>query len=238
MEEVRQAKYTLETLPTKTLLHYVKKDELIRSLPQGAFAELQRQAAQQGQKVTAKFLKDAVLQNQDFANALRGSQLGFQAYQKYMANYQRITAPEVRAKSQQVRREMLEPRRGFVGCVAAKTDPKVFKECAETYNNPEYQSLDLVPSAALKQSAFNKTGSVVLAPKQGVRISDLPHGLKAYIRNHPQQYVDYLEEIRAQAEYLKSLGRNVNEEQRQTKKRFVGEGEFDCDVECDIPSEW
>ncbi len=106
MEEVRQAKYTLETLPTKTLLHYVKKDELIRSLPQGAFAELQRQAAQQGQKMTAKFLKDAVLQNQDFANALRGSQLRFQAYQRYMANYKRITAPEVRAKSQQVRREM------------------------------------------------------------------------------------------------------------------------------------
>ncbi len=109
-----------------------------------------------------------------------------------MANYQRITAPEVRAKSQQVQREMLKPRCGFVGCVATKTDPKVFKECAETYNNPEYQSLDLVPSAALKQSAFNKTGSVVLAPKQGVCGKAGKHGKIAIKKRHSAQESFYL----------------------------------------------
>ena len=44
--EQRQAKYSLESLPVKTLLHYVKKDELAKSLPPGALAELQRQATQ------------------------------------------------------------------------------------------------------------------------------------------------------------------------------------------------
>jgi hypothetical protein len=106
----RQAKYTLETVPIKTLLHYVKKDEIVKSLPPGALVELQRQATQQGEKLTAKFLKQAVLQNADFMNQLRGSQVGFQAFQKYLANYQRITAPETRAKSRQVRQEMVGPR--------------------------------------------------------------------------------------------------------------------------------
>ncbi len=112
----RQPKYSLENLLIKSLLHYVKKDELVRSLPPGALVELQRQATQQGQKLTAKFLKEAVLERPDFANNLRSSPLGHQAYQKYIINYQRITAPEVRAKSRQVRQEMIEPRHGFLGC--------------------------------------------------------------------------------------------------------------------------
>jgi hypothetical protein len=145
----RQPKYSLENLPIKSLLHYVKKDDLVRSLPPGALVELQRQATQQGQKLTAKFLKDAVLQRPDFAENLRSSPLGHQAYQKYATNFMRITAPEVRAKSRQVRQEMIEPRHGFLGCIATKTDPKIFKQCAETYDNPEYQSISLVPSAAL-----------------------------------------------------------------------------------------
>jgi hypothetical protein len=237
--EQRQPKFTLETIPAKTLLHYVKKDELVRSLPPGALVELQRQATQQGQKLTAKFLKDAVMQTPEILKQMRGSQLGFQAYQKYLANYQRITAPEVRAKSRQVRQEMVAPRRGFIGCIASKTDPKVFKECADTYDKPEYQTISLVPSAALKKSAFNKTGSHVLA-SPSTHISDLPRGLKTYIRNNPLQYIDYLDEIRAQHEYLKSLGRGVHEEQRQgqgsSKKRFVGEGEcseYDYNSCCD-----
>jgi hypothetical protein len=61
----QQAKYSLETLPAKTLLHYVKKEELVRSLPPNAVADLTRQATAQGQKLTAKFLKAAILQNPD-----------------------------------------------------------------------------------------------------------------------------------------------------------------------------
>ena len=210
----QQAKFTLDTLPAKTLLHYVKKDEIVKALPPQAVVELQRQATAQGQKLTAKFLKDAMLQNPDFTAQLRNSQLGAQVYQKYLASYQRITAPETRAKSQQVRHEMVEPRRGFAGCLATKIDPEVFKECAESYDNPEYQNIPLVPKAALKQSVYRKTGNEVLAAKPGAHISALPRGLKAYIRANPLQYMDYLDELQAQAAYLKSVGRGVHEEQR------------------------
>lgn len=230
----RQPKYSLETLPAPTLLHYVKKEQLEKAIPQNKLFQLRQQAAASGEKVTGKFLKNVLLQEPEFVAGLRNSPLGREAYQRYAASYMRITAPNVRAKSREVRSQLAEPRKGFLGCVATKVDPHVFKECAEGYDKPEYQSVALVPSAALKQSAFKKTGSAVLAPRAGVHISDLPRGLKAYIRQNPLQYMGYLDEIRAQAEYLKSLGRGVREEQRQQqegvaaskKKRvIVGEGE-------------
>jgi hypothetical protein len=219
----QQAKYSLETLPSKTLLHYMKKEELVKMLPAATVADLQRQATAEGSKLTAKFLKNALQSNPNITLQLRNSPLGAQAYQKYVANYQRITAPDVRAKSQQVRREMVEPRRGFAGCIATKIDPNVYKECAESYDNPEYQSVSIIPSAALKQSVYRKTGNQVLASK-ATHISDLPRGLRAYIRDHPLQYQDYLEELHAQGAYLKSVSRGVHEEQRDAHEEHRGAG--------------
>lgn len=211
----RQPKHTLQTLPASSLLHHIKKDQLEKALPPHVVQLLRVEALQKGQKLTAKVLKDAVLKDPQYIEALRDSQLGREAYQKYAESYMRITSPAVRAKSREVRAQMIEPRRGFLGCVATKVDPKVFRECADTYDNPDYQSISLVPSAALKQSAYRKTGAPVLAAPAGTHISDLPRGLKAYIRDNPLQYMDYLDELRAQAEYLKSVGRGVRAEQRQ-----------------------
>jgi hypothetical protein len=223
----QQAKYSLETLPAKTLLHYVKKEELVRSLPPNVIADLTRQATETYGKVS---------QSSHFAESrLRERIAPFTTRIPSISNVRcRITAPGVRAKSRQVRQEIIEPRHGFVGCVATKLKPQDFKECAETYDNPEYQNISLVPTAALKQKAFKKTGNAVLASKSG-HISDLPRVLRAYIRQHSVQYMDYLDEIKAQAEYMKSVGRNVRGErpegQGAPKRRVVGEGEYNCD-EC------
>ena len=94
--------------------------------------------------------------------------------------------------------------------MASKLELSDFKECAENYNRPEYQSLTLVPSAALKQSAFLKSNNPLLAPsKKEAHISYLPKGLRAYIYAHPSDYEDYLEERKAEVEYLKSVRRIV-----------------------------
>ena len=233
----RPPKYTIDTLPAKTLLHYVKKDQLEKLIPPSVLVNLRREAAAAGVKVTAKYLKNAALSEPQFIENVRTSQLGRDAFQKYAANFARITAPEVRAKSLEVRAQMAAPRKGFLGCVATKIDPKVYKECALSYDRPEYQGIGLVPSAALKQSVYAKTGNQALQARPGTHISDLPRGLKAYIRANPLAYMDYLDELRAQAEYLKSLGRGVHEEQRQgvgKKKRVVvGEGYYDDGEEDD-----
>lgn len=227
----RKGPHTIETLPPSTLLHYIKKDDLEKSISPAALAQIRAQAAATGKRATAKYVKAAILaQDPGFVDTLRNSQLGLAAYQKYADNYARITSDQVRAKSQQVRSQMSTPRKGFMGCIATKVDPRTIKECVNTYDDPQYQSISLVPSAALKQSVYNKTGSDVMRPTSA-HISDLPRGLKAYIRQNPLQYMDYLDELRAQTEYLKSLGHGVRGEQRYeasqgTKKRaVVGEGE-------------
>ncbi len=165
-----QPKYSIDTIPAKTLLHYFKKAELEKVIPPNELNQLKGRAQAQGKKVTAKFLKDAVLEEKEFVEHLRKSQLGQQAFEKYAAATKRLTSPAVRAKSKEVRAQMAKPRKQFMGCVAAHVDPKVFTECAETYDNPQYQNLSLVPSAALKQSAFKKTGNMTLAPRPGVHI--------------------------------------------------------------------
>ncbi len=225
----RQPKFSLETLPAKTLLHYFKKDQLEKAIPPNVLNQLKGRAQALGKKVTAKFLKDAVLEEPEFIEHLRNSQLGQEAYQKYVTTYLRITSPAVKAKSKEVRAQMVEPRNGFLGCIAAKTDPKIFNECVETYDNPEFQSISLVPRAALKQSVYKKTGNMALAPRPGTHISSLPQGLKSYIRAHPSQYTQYLDELKAQAEYLRTLHHGVQAEQREEgarKKRVVGHGEM------------
>lgn len=212
----RQPVHTIQTLPAHTLLHFIKKEDLMKLLPPHAMALLRHQATDTGQKLTAKFIKAAVLQEPQYVENLRNSEAGADAFQKYAASYLRITSPAVRAKSREVRSQMAEPRRGFLGCIATKVDPKVFKECADTYDNPEYQNISLVPSNALKMSVYKKTGNPVLSPPANAgHISDLPRGLKAYIRDNPVQYMDYLDELRAQAEYLKSVGRTARAEQQQ-----------------------
>ena len=233
------AKYGIGDIPAKTLLHYVSKKDLTEAMGRNVFTALQEQARAAGKRVTAKFLKDAMLLDQGFVNQLRNSPLGMASYDKYVASVQRLTNPAVRAKSQQVRREMTQPRRGFVGCVATKLKPEDFRNCAENYDRPEYQSISLVPSASLKQSAYQKTASGVLAPRAGTHISQLPKGLKAYIYANPESYQDYLEERRAELDYLLAMGRNAREAEREGKfgKRVRGEGErifgsAECDSEC------
>ena len=86
---------------------------------------------------------------------------------------------------------------------------------------------------------FIEPASGVLAPRAGTHISQLPKGLKAYIYANPESYQDYLEERRAELDYLRAMGRNAREAEREGKfgKRVRGEGErifgsAECDSEC------
>jgi hypothetical protein len=223
-----QPKYGIGNIPAKKLLHYVTKAQLVQAVGPEGFRVLQDRARQAGEKMTAKFLKDELAKDFIFLEQLRTSPLGQQAFAKYAANSARLTDPGVRAKSRQVRQEMAEPRRGFLGCVATKITPAEYKECTEEYDNPEYQNLSLVPSGALKQSVYEKTGSAVLAPRPNTHISNLPRGLRSYIRQHPEEYSDYLEELKAPTEYMRNVGRNVSKEEREEAlrgKRVRGQGE-------------
>ena len=225
MEQQPNVKWNLGTIPAKTLLNYVTKAQLTEALGPNTFSLLQDQARAEGKRVTAAFLKAHVMQDANFVNQIRNSPLGQQAFQKYVANAQRLTDPAVRAKSRQVRSEMAQPRRGMRGCLATKVPIEAYGECLDSYDKPEYQNVELVPRSALKQRVYQKTGSVALAPRPGAHISELPRGLRAYIRANPEAYREYLAKLelkKNEYKYLKSVGRTVGE---PAGKRTRGEGE-------------
>ena len=100
-QQQRQPRHDLQSLPPKTLLHYVKKADLIQALGQQNYEQIQQQAQAEGKRLTAKHLKSVVITNIPFVESIRNSPLGAQAYQKYWENYMRITDPVVRARAQQ-----------------------------------------------------------------------------------------------------------------------------------------
>jgi hypothetical protein len=122
--------------------------------------------------------------------------------------------PAMKEKRFQIKSALTEPRRGMIGCLATKIEPSDFKDCAENYDNPEYQDISLIPTQALRQSVFRKTGNQLLAPsaKQG-HINQLPSGLRAYILHHKQDYKDYIKEREAELELLRSVKKNLKKEQ-------------------------
>ena len=204
----RPSAYTLETIPFAKLLHHMKREDLVEALGPGTYAALQQQAASQGESFTSKYLKKQVASDPELSQHVRGTDLGSRAFAKYQANLERITSPATAAKSREVRKAMAEPRQSYMGCIATKVSPADIRNCTENYDREEYQGVSLVPSAALRESAYRKTGNPALV-SPAMHISDLPRGLKQYISEHPEEYEDYMEERKAEVEFLKSAHRNA-----------------------------
>ena len=210
-------KYTLATIPASKLLNYAKREDIERVLGPGTVRSLENQAKERGEKeLTSKMLKQLVAETDAYANSIRDADLGQQAFRKYQLNYERMVDPANKAKRVAVRKAMSDPRKGYLGCIATKVKPRDIKECVQNYDRDEYKGIEIVPVPALKQSVYEKTGAVVLAPPAGKKghISYLPKGLRKYALQHPHEYDDYLEERRAELEYLRALRRNATAEQR------------------------
>ena len=206
--------HTADTLPSDKLVHYLTKDEVISVLGD-AYPAIVNEATVSGLKPTSKYLKSRLLDNNDLVEQVRETELGARAAGRYNAHVQRLTNPATKAKSQAVRAAMVQPRHGFLGCVATKIKPKDLRNCVENYDAPEYQTIDLVPHQALKQSVYAKTRNPALAPTAAAAISELPKGLQGYIRRNPEQFDDYLEEKRAEVDFLRAVRRNAVEAYRR-----------------------
>ena len=215
--------YTLQTIPFGKLMHFMRREDLATALGPATYKAIENEATAAGENFTSRFLKNYVANDVAMIEHLRGTELGQQAFDKYMANYRRITDPGALARGREVRKAMAGPRKGYLGCIATKVKPDDIRDCVDNFDNESYQSLELVPSAALRESAFRKTGNMAL--RSNAHISDLPRGLKQYIDSHPDEYEDYLDERKAEVEFLKSVRRNARHEWRKKHaKKENGEG--------------
>lgn len=235
--ELPDFKYTIRTIPADKLLHYMKKEELARVIGVEQFSRLTREAEAAGNKLTSAALKQILLRNEAFVEQFRNSANGRAAFEKYRTNYIRMTNPAAKAKRVAARKAMAEPRRGFLGCLATKVEPRDFKDCVDHFDRPEYQDIKLVPSNALRVSAFRKTANPALVPSPHHmgHVSNLPAGLRAYIKLHPADYEDYLEERKAKLEFLKNVRRNARREERVVRPAVDIPAAEEDDGEGDMP---
>lgn len=209
--------YNRGTVPSLKLLHFAKKEDLMKQIGSEHALKIEEKALLDGTKLTAKYLKQTLAEDENFMFAFRNSDLGADAFAKYEHSYELMTNPVTVAKGRAVRAAMAAPKKGFLGCVATKLDPEDFKTCARNCHKPEYQNIEIVPHKGLKQSVYERTANAALAPnpRGNSHISYLPKGLQQYIIERPAEYKDYLKERKAELEFLKTVKKNVQREQEQ-----------------------
>lgn len=214
---------TVATVSASKLLNYVKKDELIEFMTRAQYEQLKTNLQQTlgKQKISLSDMKKNLKTNEQFITALRSSPFGKRAFDRYIAGATRLRSVD-KARAKEVRKVMKEPRNRFLGCLATKLDTTDYQTCLDTYDNPDYARVKMVPSA-LKERVY-ETGDAdirrVLAPSVvGKKFTDLPSGLRSYIVAHPQEFKNYFQERRMELGMLKAVLRNLTNEQKETLRR-------------------
>jgi hypothetical protein len=230
MEE-QKVETTYENISPSKLLNYVKKADLIMLITPQRYSQMETDLKQQlgVPKINLKMMKQSLATNQDFMTALKQHEVGKQAFQKYQESVARFRDPTLRARSKLVRQKMSEPRQRYMGCLATKITPEDYRECYNSYDNPKYDNMKLVPQG-LKKHVFNTTTDDVL--REALRpsvtnpqnsFSDLPSGLRSYIRSNPSEFASYVEERKQELRLLRSALRNMPIEEKQRLRAYFSQ---------------
>ena len=219
---------TYENITPSKLLNYVKKADLIAFITPQRYTEIENSLKQElgVAKVDLRQMKKKLATNQQFITALKQNQLGQEAYQKYDASRQRFRNPELRARSKLVRQKLTKPRQRYLGCLATKLDPEDYRDCYTAYNDPKYDNMKLVPHG-LKKHIYNTTDDTqlkkalmpsVMNPNNS--FSDLPSGLRGYIRRHPSEFASYVQERKNELRLLRTVLRNMPIQEKQRLRAY------------------
>ena len=193
---------TYENITPSKLLNYVKKADLVAFLTPQRYSQMENELKTElkVEKVNLKQMKQKLAVNQQFIAALKQNQLGQQAWAKYETSRARFRDPQLRARSKLVRQKLTQPRRRYIGCLATKLDPEDYRDCYTAYNDPKYDNMKLVPQG-LKKHIYNTTDDTELknalmpsVMNEKNSFSDLPSGLRRYIRSNPTEFANYVQE--------------------------------------------
>ena len=230
---VGQSKYDIESIPSSKLLNYVKKSDLIEYLTREKYEELENHLHKElnKERITLRDIKRYLTQDNEFMEGLRAHDLGANALEKYTeaADRLRNVSKAERERRAQVRKGLTQPRKRFKGCLATKIEKEDYQECLDNYDSEEYQNISLVPSAlvdrvyhntqddALKQ-ALEKT-----VRSRSHRPSDLPSGLRYYMKTHPSEFKTYYEERRHEMGLMRAIIKSLDETEKSQLRRFFKE---------------
>jgi hypothetical protein len=136
-----------------------------------------------------------------------------------------------KANKKEVNTLMKLPKKQYRGCIATRLDAEDYEFCNQDYANPEkhYERYSaMVPTQSIRQAEYNKArnrgdekSQKVLQLDSEMTIRDLPRGIRLYMNDNPEKFDAYLQEIKAEQRYLKSIKNSVNSStplgQRQAK---------------------
>jgi hypothetical protein len=227
---------TLQNLAASKLLNYVVKDQLKSFYGPEQYAKLEMSVIKDTgkPKPTINDIKKYISINKKMVDAIRKNQIGTIAFGKYLKAVQRLQNMD-RGQATEVRQVMREPRRRYLGCLATKLGPDDYEGCLDSYDNPDYDNIKLVPSR-LKQRVFENGDQATRSTlersvtRPGVSFSDLPSGLKHYISSNPSEFKNYYEERRHEVGLMRSVLKNLStKEKKQLREYYQTHKKMDSD---------
>ena len=90
----------------------------------------------------------------------------------------------------------------------------------------------MIPNNAIRNREYHKAVVLndharagLLKLPDNITIRDLPAGIRLYMNSHPEQYRDYMKELKTEREYLKAIERNVHSQpnRNQIYERLINE---------------
>jgi len=120
-------------------------------------------------------------------------------------------------------------KKKYLGCLATRIHPEVYEDCLEDYNDPDehYEQYGIIPSAIRKQqmdyelSSNHPQRAAVLKLPDNAKISYLPKGIRKFIDAHPDDFQDYLREIKAEGKYLDAIKKAMKNEKDVNQRENI-----------------
>jgi hypothetical protein len=227
MQQEKQA-VTLQNLAGSKLLNFTTKDMLKQFLTPVKYAEVEQRLRQtlNKERINLKEIKQYLSTRDDFLASLRASPIGAQSFGKYRVAAERMQNMEIRARSQNTRKVMQQPRARYKGCLATKVPIEAYETCLFDYDDEKYDNLSLVPSK-LKERVY-ETGSAetrnVLGPSVlGKKFSDFPTNLKTFISRNPDEFRSYYQQRHSEVNLMKSVLSGLSPQEKQKLKEHYRE---------------
>lgn len=220
-------------VPVKKLLTYANKDDLLDFLGLAFYRTMEQAIKNQYGKFTLAHLKKTIAEDPSLVNKLQNSDVFKKLYLQYVNKYNESKSEkgmQQKADHQLATKLMNKAKRQYVGCLATKIQPETYESCLSLYNDPvaQYDKYKIVPYNALKQKQYeqelavhNTKNAKVLKLTDKAKISYLPKGIRQYIDSHPEEFSDYLYEIKSEAQYLDAIRKAMRNEKDINQREHV-----------------
>jgi hypothetical protein len=218
---------TYETIAPSKLLNYVKKADLIAFLSPAKYTEVENRLKHDLAKenITLKDVKRFLANAPEFMQSLKSNPLGQQAWDKYQQALTRLSDPQNRQKMSVVRNTMRQPRKRMLGCLATRIQPEDYTHCLDNYNDDRYDRIAIIPTGLRRRVIDNTEDPQLksLLVSKSTTFTDLPTGLRTYMKRNPTEFKNYYNERRHELALIKAVMKNLAPHEKDALKRHYEE---------------